>query len=211
MRRLNRKIRVMLVDDHFIVRLGLAASLQEESDLEVVAEAGDGREAVELFRLHKPDVVVLDQRLPGLDGPEVMAAIRSEQHGARFVALSINDDEESIHRAVAAGAQAFLPKSVDRVELVEAVRSVHAGETYFPAAIMQRLSARNRRPELTSREQRVLELLVGGQSNKEIASTLGVAEITVKQHVSAILNKLGVADRTQAAMRALALGLVRRP
>ena len=204
----SQKTRVLLVDDHFVVRMGLAGSLNAEQDLKVVAECGSGEQAVELYRTHQPDVVVMDWRLPGISGVEATAAIRAEFSHARIVMVSNYDGEEDVHRAVEAGAAAYLPKSVEREELLAAIRSVSDGRTYFPPAIAARLAARHERPEVSPREMEVLRLVVQGASNKEIAKTLGIAVITAKLHVSKLLEKLDVSDRTQAATTAIRRGIV---
>jgi DNA-binding NarL/FixJ family response regulator len=204
----TRKIRLLLVDDHFVVRMGLASSLNLEADMEVVAECGKGEQALELFRRHRPDVTLMDWRLPGMNGVETTAAIRREAGDARVIMLSAFEGEEDIHSAVQAGVSAYLPKSVEREELLAAIRAVHGGGSYFPAAIAEKLKAHMSRPELSPREMEVLRLIVKGRLNKEIADALGLAEITVKQHVSSILAKLGVADRTQAATAAIQRGIV---
>jgi DNA-binding NarL/FixJ family response regulator len=204
----GKKTRVLLVDDHFVVRMGLAGSINAERDLMVVAECGSGELAVELYRTHRPDVVVMDGRLPGMGGLAATAAICREFQEARVVMLSNYDGEEDIYQAVEAGARAYLPKSVDRDELLVTIRRVADGHTYFPPAIAARLAAREQRPELSPREMEVLRLVVEGASNKDIAKTLGVAEITVKLHVSKLLEKLDVADRTEAATTAIRRGIV---
>jgi two-component system NarL family response regulator len=203
-----RTIRLLLVDDHFVVRMGLASSLNLEADMEVVAECGKGEQAVELFRKHQPDVTLMDWRLPGMSGVATTATIRREFPEARIVMLSAFEGEEDIHSAVQAGVSAYLPKSVEREELLRATRAVHAGSSCFPPAIAAKLKAHTARPELSPRELEVLRLVVQGRLNKEIADALGLAEITIKQHVSSILNKLGVADRTQAATAAIQRGIV---
>jgi DNA-binding NarL/FixJ family response regulator len=203
-----RKIRVLLVDDHFAVRVGLAASLKFASDMDVIAQGSTGSEAISLFREHRPDVVVMDWRLPGMSGVDAVKAIRREFREARVVMLSVYDGEEDIFRAIDAGACGYLLKSSERDELLAAIRSVNAGERYFPAQVAQRLAQRMARPSLSDRELEVLRLIVKGRANKEIASDLGIAEITAKQHVSHILEKLGVLDRTQAATAAIQRGIV---
>jgi DNA-binding NarL/FixJ family response regulator len=204
----GKKTRVMLVDDHFVVRMGLAGSLDAERDLQVVAECGSGEQAVELYRTHRPDVVVMDWRLPGISGVAATAAIRNQFPEALIVVLSNYDGEDDIYQAVEAGAKAYLPKSVDREELLTAIRRVAGGQTYLPPAIAARLAARQERPQLSPREMEVLRLIVRGASNKQIAKTLGIAEITAKLHVSKLLEKLDASDRTQAATTAIRRGIV---
>jgi len=205
----SRKIRLLLVDDHFIVRMGLAGSLNQEADMQVVAEASDGAEAVALFAKHKPDVTLMDGRLPDIHGTEAITRIRSTAPDARIILLSIDETEEDIARAVAAGIQGYLPKSIARAELLAAIRNVHRGAAYFPATVAQRIAARGHRSALSQRELEVLRLVVQGRANKQIADTLGIAEITVKVHVSHILEKLDVPDRTRAATLAIERGLIR--
>ena len=196
-------IRLLLVDDHFVVRVGLAGSLQLEPDMEVIAECNSGEEALELFRQHKPDVVLMDGRLPGPSGDQVTLRLRQEFPDAKILMLSVRDGEEDIHRAVRAGVQGYLHKAVRRDEIIAAVRAVHSGGTFFSDVIKEKLARRIRRPDLTSREHEILGLIVRGLSNMEIASRLKLAEVTVKLHVGRILEKLGVADRTQAATAAI--------
>lgn len=202
------KIRLLLVDDHFAVRVGLAASLKFESDMEVVAEASNGRDGINLYREFEPDVVVMDWRLPDITGVEATAAIRSEYPAARVIMLSVYEGEEDIFRAMEAGACGYILKDSERDDVLEAIRRVYQGEQFLPARIAARLKQRMGRPHLSDREMQVLLLIVKGRANKEIASDLGIAEITVKQHVSHILEKLDVLDRTQAATAAIQRGIV---
>ncbi len=205
----NVPIRLLIVDDHFFVRMGLAESINDEDNLEVVAEAGNSDEALAAYREHRPDIVLMDLKLPGKDGVETIAAIREEDEAARIIMLSVDEGEDDIHRSVQAGARGYLPKSTEREELLEAIYSVHAGETYFPAQIAQRLEARSQRPELTDREMQVLELIVKGYSNKEAAAELNVTEPTIKQHAGHLFKKLKVLDRTQAVTAAIQRGIVK--
>lgn len=202
-------IRLLIVDDHFFVRMGLAESINDEDNLEVVAEAGNCDEAVAAFCEHHPDVVLMDLKLPGKDGVETVTAIREKNENARVLMLSVDEGEDDIHRSVQAGARGYLPKSTEREELLEAIQCVHAGETYFPAQIAQRLEARSARPELTEREMQVLELIVKGFSNKEAAAELNVTEPTIKQHAGHLFKKLNVLDRTQAVTAAIQRGIVK--
>lgn len=203
-----QKIRLLLVDDHFIVRMGLSGSLNQEPDLQVVAEADSGASAVAAYAEHKPDVALMDGRLPDFHGSVAVMRIRESDPGARIILISIDETEEDIHRAVAAGVRGYLPKSVARSELLEAIHAVAAGGTYFPASIAARMEARKDRPELTARELDVLRLVALGRANKQIADELGIAEITAKVHVSRIMEKLGAPDRTRAVTLAMELGLV---
>jgi len=202
------KIRLMLVDDHFVVRAGLAGSLGLEPDIEVVAECGSGEQAVEAFGRHQPDVVLMDWRLAGMSGVEATAAIRRQHAGARIVSFTIYEGEEDIARAVEAGVSGYLPKSASRQEILAAIRAVHRGEEVFPPPIASKLASGRVRGRLNEKEMSVLRGIARGQSNKEIAAALGLAEVTVKFHVGRILEKLGVLDRTQAATTALQRGII---
>ena len=202
------RTRILLVDDHAVVREGLVSLLQRQSDLLVVAEAADGASAIRLYRQHRPDLVVLDLRLPDMDGVEVTAAIRAEFPQARLLVLSSFDGDEDIYRALKAGARAYVLKDSTREELLAAVRTVAAGQRSLSAAVAERLAERVTGSELTARELAVLRQIVSGRSNKQIASVLSISEGTVKTHVKSILAKMGVEDRTEAAVLALRRGLV---
>jgi len=204
----KKKISVMVVDDHFVVRMGLCGSINMEPDMEVVAEASTGDRALSLYREHQPDIVLMDLRLPDTDGITACKLICEEFPKAAVVMLSTHDAEEDIYRAFQAGAQAYLLKTVQREELLRALRSVHAGERCIPAEVGARLAERMSHPELTAREVEVLTLIAKGKSNKEIGSELSIAEVTVKLHVGHILAKLGASDRTQAATTALRRGVL---
>ncbi|MER3428948.1 MAG: DNA-binding response regulator [Pyrinomonas sp.] len=204
----DKPIRILVADDHFVVRMGLAALINTQPDMTVVAEATNGKEAVELFRRHRPDIALLDLRMPEMNGIEAIAAIRNEFPDARLVVLSSYDGDEDIYRALQAGARGYLLKNMLREGVLETIRTVHAGLRRIPEDIAARLAERMSRDPLTPREIEVLELIVRGKSNKEIAYALKITEGTVKIHVNNILNKLGVADRTQAAIFALKHGLV---
>jgi two-component system NarL family response regulator len=201
-------IKLMLVDDHFVVRMGLAASLGLEPDIEIVAECDSGERAILLFEQHRPDVVVMDNQLPGMSGSDAAAAIRQQSPDARIVVLSVHDGEEDIFRAERAGVVGYLHKAAPRDEIVTAIRAAAAGDTYFPPAIAAKLAARQQQASLSKRELEVLRLIVDGCSNKEIARALNLAQVTVKLHVGHILEKLKVVDRTQAATTAIQRGIV---
>jgi two-component system NarL family response regulator len=207
----GRHIRVLLADDHPIVRNGVAGVLGDESDLRVIAEAGDGTEAVALYQRHRPDVALIDLKMPGLDGPEVVAAIRAFDADARIVILTTYDADDDVERALRAGAKAYLLKDVEEHELVACVRAVHQGRTWVSPAIASKLAARMTRVELTPREMSVLRELATGKSNKEIGAALGIADSTAKLHVSHLYEKLGVQNRTEALAAALRRGLLRLP
>ncbi|MBN1362013.1 MAG: response regulator transcription factor [Sedimentisphaerales bacterium] len=206
---MNSAIRILLVDDHYMVRIGLASSLSDEPDMKVVGQAESIADALTQFRQLQPDVTLLDLQLPDGDGSTAIGNIRKEYPAARIIVLSVNETEEDIHRAVLAGAAGYLPKSIAPEKMLAAIRAVYQGDTYFPSTIAARLMTRQNRQELTAREVEVLHLLVRGRSNKEIASDLNIATRTVKLHVGHILQKLSVLDRTQAVTAALQRGLVR--
>lgn len=198
----------MVVDDHSSVRKGLAALIDSEPDLQVVAQTGNGWEAVELYRQIQPDVVMMDLRLPGLGGVEAILAIRKEFPDARIIVLTTFDTDEDIYRAIQSGAKSYLLKDTPDQELWDAIRAVHSGKEFLPARVAQLLARRQARPNLTRREMEVLTLLIKGRSNKEIASALFVTEDTVKAHFRSLFAKLNVRDRTEAAITAIRQGIV---
>ena len=201
-------IRVLVVEDHNVVRQGLVALLNVVDGLTVVGEAADGLEAIDQFRKHQPDITLMDLRLPRLSGVEAIQRIRLEAPQARVIVLTTYDGDEDIYRALKAGARAYLLKGMTGEELVTTIRAVHAGKSHIPAAIAEKLAARMGTEDLTPREFDVLEQIVRGKSNKEIASELNVSEATVKTHINSLLGKLNVTDRTQAATAALQRGIV---
>ena len=204
-------IRILVVDDHNVVRQGLIALLKTVPDVNVVAEGSDGEQAVELFRQHRPDVTIMDLRMPRKSGVEAIAEIRREAPAARVIVLTTFDGDEDIYRALQAGARGYLLKDMFGEELIDAIRTVHAGKQRIPAAVAQRLAERMGGPSLTARELEVLKCIVGGRSNKEIGNELSISEATVKTHINNLLGKLGVTDRTQAATTALQRGIVHLP
>ncbi|HSU56457.1 MAG TPA: response regulator transcription factor [Candidatus Dormibacteraeota bacterium] len=201
-------VRVMLVDDHPAFRKGLAALIESEPDLIVVAEAENGAEAIEVFRKKKPDVVLMDLRLPGMGGVEATIAIRKEFPNARIIVLTTFDLDEDIYRAIQSGAQSYLLKDTSDEQLAQTIREVHAGTATLPAKVAERLAARRQRPDLSARETEVLKLLLKGCSNKEISSALFISEDTVKAHLKTLFVKLAVKDRTEAAISAIRHGIV---
>jgi DNA-binding NarL/FixJ family response regulator len=201
-------IKIMIVDDHYLVRMGLASIIALESDMAVCAEASSGEQAIALFRQMRPDVVLMDLRLPGMSGSDATQAIRFEFPDARIIVISTYISDEGIYGALQAGAMAYLVKSVGREELTGAIRKAAAGCRHIPPEVAARLADRMSRSNLSVRERDVLRLLVGGKRNREIASALDITEGTVKLHVSSILGKLGVVDRTEAVTVALQRGLV---
>jgi DNA-binding NarL/FixJ family response regulator len=202
------RIRLMVVDDHHVVRQGFVALLRTVGDMEVVGEAADGQEALAVYRERRPDVVLMDLRMAGTNGVEATRAIRGEFPGARIIVLTTFDGDEDIYRALQAGAKGYLLKGMDTEELLGAIRAVHGGKSRIPGPVAERLAERMNAPALTDRETQVLRLIVGGNSNKEIAGALFISEATVKTHINSLLSKLGVSDRTQAATTALQRGIV---
>ncbi|MET0650719.1 MAG: response regulator transcription factor [Pyrinomonadaceae bacterium] len=207
----NEKIRIVVVDDQAVVRQGFVSLINTVADMEVIAEGTDGRQAVELYRKLRPDVLLTDLRMPVMTGVEAIAAIRREFPTARLIVLTTFDGDEDIYRSLQAGAMGYLLKDMFFEELEDAIRTVHAGGRRIPGIVAERLAGRVGGSDLTGREMEVLEQIVFGHSNKEIADALGISEATVKSHVNNILSKLGVADRTQAATTAIRRGLVRLP
>lgn len=205
---MSEAIRIMIVEDHHVVRQGFIALLKLVEDFEIIAEAGDGDRAIELFREHRPDVTLMDLRLPTIGGVETITRIRAQFPEARIIVLTTFDGDEDIYRALQAGAKGYLLKGMSSDELIEAIRGVHGGKSRIPAAVAERLAERLSGPTLTERETDVLRLIVSGNSNKEIAGALFISEATVKTHVNSLLGKLGVTDRTQAATTALQRGIV---
>lgn len=204
----KQKIRVLVVDDHFVVRMGLAGSINLEEDMMVVAEASNGQQAIQFYRQQTPDIVLMDLRLPGMDGTATAMAICKEFTEARIIMLSTFDGDEEIYRSFQTGARSYLLKSVSREELLAAIRAVHGGQRYIPPNVASRLAERVPFIDLSTREMEVLRLIVKGMSNKEIAATLNITEVTTKLHVGHILSKLKVNDRTQAATSALQRGII---
>lgn len=203
-----KPIRVLIIEDHNVVREGLAALLKVADGLDVVGEAADGVEAIAQFRKHQPDIALIDLRMPRMSGVDVIERIRMETPHARFIVLTTYDGDEDIYRALKAGARAYLLKGMTSEELISTIRAVHAGKSYIPPAIAERLAERMGAQDLTPREFEVLEHIVQGRSNKEIAAELEVSEATVKTHINSLLGKLGVTDRTQAATAAIQRGMV---
>jgi DNA-binding NarL/FixJ family response regulator len=202
------KIRILIADDHYIVRLGLVALVSTEPDMEIVAEAADGGEALALFTKHCPDLALLDLRMPVKSGIQAITEIRNRFPAARILVLSAFDGDEDIYRALNAGAQGYVLKNSTADKLVPALRAVAAGQNWIPGDIAQQLSSRKISQELTAREEQVLKELAKGLANKEIADNLSISEHTVKDHLKSILEKLQADDRTEAVTTAIQKGII---
>ena len=202
-------IRVLLIEDHFLARMALRSVLSERSDIVIVGEASDGASGIQLYQKCAPDVTVMDLRLPGVNGFEAIAAIRKLCKTAKIAVLSNYEGSEDIYRAIRNGAMAYLTKDASGEEVVEAIVTVHRGMRYLPPIARDRLAERTSLVvELTPREHEVLTCITRGHSNRDIAEELHIAEKTVRLHVSSVLDKMGVRDRTQAAIYAIQRGLV---
>ncbi len=202
------KIRILVADDHFVVRMGLTALVNTEPDLEVVGEAADGPQAVTAFEKHKPDLVLMDLRMPIKDGIWATAEIKSKHPNARVLMLTTFDGDTDIHRAMEAGAQGYVLKNSTGDKLIPALRAVAAGQRWIPKEIATRLASRNLFEDLTPRELQVLDQMAKGLANKEIADVLKITGHTVKDHLKSIVGKLHVADRTEAVTVALQRGII---
>jgi two-component system NarL family response regulator len=204
----HRRIRILVVDDHALLRAGLGASVGAESDMEIVAAASNGKEAVEQFQQHRPDVTLMDLKMPVMGGVEAIQAIRSQCPSAKVVVLSTYAGDEDIFRALEAGATTYLLKDTLAEDLVRVIREVFAGARPLPAPVAQLLADRMLQPKLTARELDVLRLIAKGMRNKEIAAQLGIAEETTQGYVKSILLKFGLHDRTEAVAVAVRRGIV---
>jgi DNA-binding NarL/FixJ family response regulator len=202
------KIRILVADDHFVVRMGLTALVNTEPDLEVVGEAVDGAQAVQAFDQHRPDLVLMDLRMPVKDGVWATAEIRSRHPNARVLMLTTFDGDTDIHRAIEAGAQGYVLKNSTGDKLIPALRAVAAGQRWIPKEIAARLASRNIFEDLTPRELQVLEQMAKGLANKEIADVLKITGHTVKDHLKNVLGKLHVSDRTEAVTVAIQRGII---
>jgi len=202
------KIKVLCVDDHPLVRKGIASILANESDMRLVGEAGNGHEAVELFRVHHPDVTLMDLRMPGVDGIEATRSIRREFPDARIIALTSYDGDQDIYRALEAGVRGYMLKEMVHTDVLRAIRTVHSGKRLMPVEVAERLSEYFPQVALTPREVEVLTFVAHGLANKEIAEKLGTASGTIKMHIQNILEKLDAADRTHAVTIAIQRGIL---
>jgi DNA-binding NarL/FixJ family response regulator len=202
------RIRVLVVDDHPIVRVGIAAIINAQPDMTTVAQTGTAEEAIQLFEKHQPDITLMDLRLPAMSGVDAIRAIRKRHAKACFVVLTTYEGDEDIYQALEAGARAYVIKGMPHEALTDALRRVHGGGRFLPPPVSRALASRTPDSDLSSREREVLSLLTRGKTNKEIAAELGITVATVKCHVSVILMRLQSADRTQAVVTALQRGLV---
>jgi two-component system, NarL family, response regulator len=205
---MTHAIRVLISDDHPFMREGLAAVIDYKPDMTVVGQACNGREAIALFRQHQPDVTLMDLRMPEVSGVEAITLICAEFRHARIIVLTTYDGDEDIYRGLRAGAKGYVLKDTEPEELLTAIRVVHNGQQYIPAAVGAKLAERLGNSELSDRELEVLRLMARGKSNLEISTDLSIAEGTVKFHVKNILSKLAVSDRTQAMIVALRRGII---
>jgi DNA-binding NarL/FixJ family response regulator len=201
-------IRVLVVDDQFVVRMGLVSIIDAQPDMRVIAEAPNGRMAIELFRQHSPQITLMDLRMPVMDGIQATRSLIREFPQARIIVLTTYEGEEDIHRALQAGARGYLLKDALRDELLSGIRAVHSGRKFIPPGIAAKLAERIPMNDLTTRELEVLGLIVKGMNNADIAAALSISRGTVKIHVNNILSKMGVSDRTQAATAAIKRGIV---
>ncbi|QLE53174.1 response regulator transcription factor (plasmid) [Nostoc sp. C057] len=201
-------IRVLIVDDHAIVRKGLATIINRDPEMTVIAQAEDGQQAIALFREYQPDITLMDLRMPKMGGVEAIMAICAEFKQARIALLTTYDGDEDIYRGLQAGAQGYLLKDSKLGELLNAIRAIHNGQKYIPPEVGAKLLQRMTNPELSERELEVLRLMAQGMGNQEIGTALSIGESTVKSHVNRILSKLGVSDRTQAVITAVKRGIV---
>ncbi len=202
-------IRLLIADDHPVVRQGLVAMIEREPDMTVIGQAGDGSEAIEVFRQQRPDVTLMDLRMPGTGGVAAITTICAAFDDANIIVLTTYDGDENIFRGLQAGAKGYLLKDAEPDELLQAIRAVASGKSYIPPTVAAQLEKRMKSPELSDRELEVLRLIAKGKNNQEIGGTLFITEGTVKFHVNNILGKLGVHDRTQAALLALKRGMVK--
>ena len=201
-------IRVLIVDDHSIVRQGLATIINRDPEMTVIAQAEDGQQAIACFGEHQPDVTLMDLRMPQMGGVEAITAICAQFKPARIIVLTTYDGDEDIYRGLQAGAKGYLLKDAKPNELLNAIRMVNRGQQYIPPEVGAKLVQRMSNPELSERELEVLRLMAQGMSNSDIATALTIGESTVKSHVNRILSKLGVSDRTQAVIVAVKRGIV---
>jgi two-component system, NarL family, response regulator len=205
---MSQAIQILIADDHAIFRQGLATIISRDPEMKVIAQAENGQQAIDLFREYQPDIILMDLRMPEVNGVEAIGAIRAGFKSARIIVLTTYDSDEDIYRGLQAGAKGYLLKETEPDELLNAIRTVHRGQQYIPPDVGAKLVQRLRNPELSERELAVLRSMAQGMSNAEIAAVLSIGEGTVKSHVNRILNKLDVSDRTQAVIVAVKRGIV---
>lgn len=205
---MKKRARILIVDDHVMIRLGLVEAINGEADFKVVGQAGNSDEALAIYPQCHPEVVVMDFQMPGADGASATGRLLALHPNVKVLLHSMYEGEEDIWRSVEAGARGYVSKSSDVEELLSALRHLVNGDTYFPPAIAAKLNARRKRHSLSPRELQVLKEIVAGRSNKEIISSLNISEATVKMHIANMLTKLGVLDRTQAAIEAVRQGII---
>lgn len=203
-------IRILVVDDHFCTRMGITTALNFEADMGVVAEAGCGRDAIDLYTHHLPDVAVVDGNLPDMHGVEVVREIVRRFDGARLLIFSVEETEEDIHRAVSAGVSGYVPKTAERSELVHAVRTVASGRRFFSTEVLTKIKERRRHVELSQREMQVLQGIAQGLPNKVMAAEMGLSTETIKTYVGRVMEKLSATDRAQAVIKGVERGLIKR-
>jgi DNA-binding NarL/FixJ family response regulator len=201
-------IRILCVDDHPLMREGIAAIIRNETDMVLIAEASNGREAITGYREHQPDITLMDLRLPDISGIDAVIAIRTEFPSARIIMLTTFEGDAEIHRALEAGAQGYMLKSMPRKQLVEMIRKVHAGRKHIPPEVAAHLAEHLGEEFLSKREVEVLHKIAGGNRNSDIAELLFISEETVKGHVKHIMEKLGASDRTEAVAIGLRRGII---
>lgn len=201
-------IRILIVDDHPVVLAGLTSMLSTQPDFDVVGSASGGEEALQMLRMRSADILLLDLRMPGMSGIDVLLALKADRISARAIILTSFETDEDIYRSVQAGAQGYLLKGAPQADVIDAIHAVHAGKRYLPSDVAARLAERMMRSDLTARELEVLQMLARGLTNKEIGNALRISGNTVRNHVNSIIEKLEVSDRTEAATTAIQRGII---